>query len=344
MVRNRHSGGSIATPLSGYLSGVKHVSLVVPRGEFSVTNLDFSRQLLTWVNEAAPEPPFTLDLVGLDRQSAAGRGLFTIDIDRTIAEVSRTDVILLPAVFGDPAAALADNRDLLSWMTGHYRVGSELVTMCVGAFLLAETGLLDGRRCSTHWASAADFRRRFPAVHLEEERMVTAADGIYTSGGALAFTNLLVYLVERHAGRDLAIAAAKTFMIDYDRASQAPFAVFSGQKSHDDATILAARKYIEDHFSDKLTVGGLSDRFALSRRTFERRFKRATTNTVLEYIQRTKIEAAKRDLERRGKTISEVMYGVGYQDGKAFREVFRKVVGMTPLSYRTKYGRERAYA
>ena len=173
-----------------------------------------------------------------------------------------------------------------------------------------------------------------------DDKIMTESNGIYTSGGAYSFTNLLIYLIEKFAGRDVAIMASKGFMIDIDKNSQSPFIVFTGQKTHEDQEILDAQKYIEKNFRDKITVNELCNSTNIARRTFERRFKKATSNTVLEYIQRVKIEAAKKELEQGRKTVSEVMYDVGYSDTKAFRDVFKKITDMTPIDYRNRYAVE----
>ena len=209
--------------------------------------------------------------------------------------------------------------------------------MCVGAFFLGSMGLLDGKRCSTHWGSADDFRQLYPDVILEDERIISESDRIYTSGGALAFTNLLIYLIQRYAGREIAIMAAKAYMIDIDRESQSPFAVFTGLKTHKDEDVLKAQEFIESHFQEKFSIDEICDEIGVGRRTFERRFKNSTANTIFEYIQRVKIEAAKKELEKGVKTVSQVMYEVGYSDTKAFRDVFKKLVGMTPNAYRVRY-------
>jgi len=146
-----------------------------------------------------------------------------------------------------------------------------------------------------------------------------------------------LHLVEKHAGRDMAILASKFFLLDIARQSQSPFAIFKGQREHEDKQILQAQEFIESNYTDRLTVEILSDQFGIGRRTFERRFKKATSNTITEYIQRVKIEAAKKQLEAGRKTVNEIMYEVGYQDTKAFREVFRKITGMSPIEYKSKY-------
>ena len=168
---------------------------------------------------------------------------------------------------------------------------------------------------------------------------MTEDHGIYTSGGAYSYTNLLLYLIEKHAGRDMAIMISKMFMIDIDRHSQSPFIMFRGQKEHEDTLIIKAQEFIEKNFKDKITVDQLADLLALGRRSLERRFKKATCNTVIEYIQRVKMEAAKKELETSRKTVSELMYEIGYSDTKAFRSTFKKVTGLSPIEYRNKYNR-----
>jgi transcriptional regulator GlxA family with amidase domain len=215
-----------------------------------------------------------------------------------------------------------------------------VATMCIGAFLLAATGLLNGKECSSHWRQANEFREMFPEVTLVDGRIVTEQDGLYSSGGATSYWNLLLYLVEKYAGREMAIMASKVFALEIDRKSQSPFIMFNGQKKHEDEPIKKAQEFIENNFMEKITVDELCSKFAIGRRTFERRFKKATNNTIIEYIQRVKIESAKKQFETGRKTVSEVMYDVGYADTKAFRDVFKKVTGMSPLDYRSKYNKE----
>ncbi|MDP4237582.1 MAG: helix-turn-helix domain-containing protein, partial [Bacteroidota bacterium] len=215
--------------------------------------------------------------------------------------------------------------------------GAEVASLCVGTFLLASTGLLNGKKCSTHWLSAEDFKRMFPDANLLSEKIITDEQGVYSSGGANSFWNLVIYLIEKYAGRDVAILCAKIYEIEIERASQSPFIIFSAQKDHEDDPIKEAQVYIENNFYKKITVEQLASMSAMGRRTFERRFKKATSNTVVEYMQRVKIEAAKKSLEAGRKNVNEVMYDVGYSDNKAFRTTFKKITGLSPLDYRNKY-------
>lgn len=323
---------------------MKHVSILVPNGHFSMVNVEGTHQMLYYVNlfleQAGREPMFQVQLVGLERNTTQSHGLFTINPDVLLSDLAHTDMVIVPAIHGHIDEVVEQNRAYLPWIIQQYKQGAELVSMCVGAFFLAATGLLDGKPCATHWRSANEFRRLFPEVQLQDDKIMTEADGIYTSGGAYSFTNLLLYLVEKHAGRDIAILTAKTFMIDIERSSQSPFLIFAGQKNHGDEAVLQAQEYIEHNYTEKLSVDELTDMFRIGRRSFERRFKKATCNTVVEYIQRVKIEAAKKQLEGGRKTVNEVMYEVGYNDSKAFRDVFRKVVGMSPVDYRLKYNKD----
>jgi transcriptional regulator GlxA family with amidase domain len=214
-----------------------------------------------------------------------------------------------------------------------------VASLCIGAFFLAATGLLKGKQCATHWASANVFRNMYPDVNVVDDKIMTEEEGIYTSGGAYSYLNLLLYLIEKFAGRDMAIMASKLYMIDIDRNSQSPFIMFSGQKAHEDEPVKKAQDYIEKNFADKITIDQLASMLAIGRRNLERRFKKATSNTVVEYIQRVKMEAAKKELESARKNINEVMYEVGYSDNKAFRTTFKKITGLSPIQYRNKYNR-----
>lgn len=320
---------------------MKHVSILVPEGHFSLVNIEGSHQMLSWVNTylqgSGRKPLFDIHLVGLSKSMTQTTGLFTINPDTLLGDVKKTDLIILPAIHGDVQSNVQRNAEMIPWLINQYRQGAEIMSMCIGSFFLAAAGLLDGKACSTHWGFANDFRRMFPKAKLMDDRIITEADGIYTSGGAYSFTNLLIYVIERYAGREVAIVTAKSFMIDIDRCYQSLFTIFAGQKVHDDPQVLNAQEFIEQNYQEKINVDDLSENIGVGRRTFERRFKRATSNTVIEYIQRVKIEAAKKQLESGRKTISEVMYEVGYNDTKAFRVLFKRVTGISPIEYRNKY-------
>jgi transcriptional regulator GlxA family with amidase domain len=235
---------------------------------------------------------------------------------------------------------LKENQLLIDWIEKQYKQGAEIASICTGAFMLASTGLLDGKTCSTHWTATNTFRTMFPQVNLQTDKLITDENGIYTNGGAYSFLNLIIYLIEKYYDRPTAIFLSKVFQIEMNRNSQSEFSIFNGQKSHEDEVIQQAQAYIESRVDEKISVAYLSSKFAVGRRNFDRRFIKATGNTPVEYSQRVKMESAKKAFENSRKTINEVMYEVGYSDVKAFREVFRKITGMSPLEYRSKYNKE----
>jgi transcriptional regulator GlxA family with amidase domain len=322
---------------------MKHISILIPEGETSMSNIEAAHKMFSKVNEALARmnkaPLFKIQLVGLNKETTLGNGVFTIKPEFTLQDSFKTDMIIIPAVHGDMSKVIAANSDFLPWITKQYKAGAEVVSLCIGAFILASTGLLKGRSCTTHWLVADEFRKMFPDVNLMPYKIITDEGGIYTSGGAYSSLNLLLYLVEKFAGRDAAITSSKIFEIDIERNSQSLFIIFHGQKDHEDNVIKKAQDFIEHNYSDKFTVDELASMLALSRRHLERRFKKATSNTVVEYMQRVRIEAAKMSLETIRETVNEVMYNVGYTDTKAFRMIFKKITGLSPVEYRNKYSK-----
>lgn len=327
---------------------MKHISILIPKGHTSLVNIAGTHQIFIQVNDfmiSKNQPPlFKVQLVGLVTETRQSTGLFTVNPDVLIGNVSKTDLIIIPAIHGDQAEGIERNREFIPWIIRQHNQGAEIASFCIGAYLLAATGLLKGKQCATHWLHATDFREMYPDVNLVDDKIMTEEDGIYTSGGAYSYLNLILYLIERYAGREMSVLIAKTYMIDIDKDSQSPFIIFQGQKAHEDEPVKKAQEYIEQNFQEKITVFELASMFALGRRSLERRFKKATCNTVSEYIQRVKVEAAKKGFETTRKTINEVMYEVGYSDVKAFRTTFRKFTGLSPMEYRNKYNREMVMA
>jgi len=322
---------------------MKHITILVPNEAVPAAIVD-PRYMFSAVNQflkdAGHEPAFNIELVGLAKQVPLQNGAFTVNTDKLLSEVTSTDLVIIPAISADLKPALEANKDFLPWVVQQYRNGAEVASLCLGAFLLASTGLLDGKSCSTHWLFAEQFREMFPNVELADGTIVTETNGLYSSGGAASYWNLLLHIIEKYTGREMAIRASKFFAIEIDRKTQSPFIMFNGQKKHEDEPIKQAQEFIEKNLAEKLSVEDLASRFAIGRRHFERRFKKATNNTPSEYIQRVRIEAAKKHLENSRKNVNEVMYDVGYSDNKAFRTVFKKISGLSPIDYKQKYNRE----
>jgi len=319
-----------------------HISILVPENSVMQAIAD-PQYLFSAVNQfmtmAGKESLFDVQLVGYKNQVKINGGMFSVNPSQLLKDVKQTDLIIIPALFGDMKSAIQSNEKLLPWINEQYKNGAEVASLCVGAFLLASTGLLNGKKCSTHWGFQNEFREMFPEVEVVDGAIVTEEHRLYSSGGAMSYWNLLLYLVEKYTDRQTAILASKYFAIDIDRESQAAFAMFKGQKNHTDEAIKQVQDFIDTHIQDKITIDELANLVSLGRRSFERRFKLATNNSVLEYINRVKIESAKRSFEMSRKNINEVMFDVGYTDTKAFRTIFKKITGLNPIEYRNKYNK-----
>ena len=323
---------------------MKHISILVPNGQNNLSSIVGPYKIFSRANayykEQEGKELFKIELVGISKEVEFYEGLFSVKPQRNLSEITKTDLIIIPSLNHNFEQAMKENQLFVAWITKQYKNGSEVASICTGAFLLASSGLLDGKTCSTNWAVEESFRKMFPEVNLQTDKLITDENGIYTNGGAYSFLNLVIYLVEKFFNRQTAIFCSKVFQIEMDRKSQSPFIIFKGQKLHGDEMVKEAQEYIENQFQEKISIEDLSSQFALSRRNFDRRFIKATGNTPIEYTQRVKVELAKKAFETGRKTINEVMYEVGYNDVKAFREVFRKITGITPLEYRNKYNKE----
>lgn len=324
---------------------MKHLTVIVPEGENNLSSIVgtyklFSRANAYW-KEKHNEQVFEIQLAGISNQVDFYEGLFSVKPHTSITDILKTDLIIIPSLNHNYPKAILLNEELISWLLKQRKEGAEIASICTGAFLLAASGLLDGKSCSTHWSAAEDFRKLFPKVKLQTDFLITDEGGIYTNGGAYSFLNLIIYLIEKHFDRQTAIYCSKVFQIEPDRKSQSAFNIFRGQKNHEDEVVKEVQNYIEQNFHEKISIEELSSRFSVGRRNFDRRFIKATGNSPIEYIQRVKVESAKKSLEISRKTVSEIMYEVGYSDQKAFREVFRKFTGMSPIEYKGRYNKGR---
>lgn len=305
--------------------------------------MEDARQMFSRVNEhlrqQGKQAMFNVKLVGLTREVSLGGGQYVIKTDAMIGDIARPDLILIPSIDEEIIPLLTFNLRFNPWIISNYLKGSEIASLCTGSFLLASTGLLKENYCATHWHYANEFRAYFPNVKLVEYKILTEQNGIYTSGGSTSYWNLLLHLVEKYTDKATAVWASKYFALDISRNSQSQYAIFNGQKEHKDKEVLTVQEFIELNYGEKMTVEVLSSLVNIGRRTFERRFRKATNNAIIEYIQRVKIEVAKKLLEAGRKTVNEVMFEVGYTDTNAFRELFLKIAGLTPFEYRNKYNK-----
>lgn len=324
---------------------MKHITILVPDGEGNnLSSIIGAYKILSRANwywqQNNDHDLYSIQLAGSSEKVGYYNELFSVKPHTLISEVKRTNLIIIPSLNHDYKNAAKKNKTMISWIEKQYKNGAEVAAICTGAFLLADCGLLDGKSCSTHWAASESFRTMFPKVNIKADKLITDENGIYTNGGAYSFLNLLIYLVEKYFDRQTAIYCSKVFQIEMDRNNQSQFAIFTGQKLHGDDVVIKAQEILEKNLTDKISIKELSTKLSVGRRNFDRRFIKATGNTPTEYSQRVKMEAAKKSLESTRKTVNEVMYDVGYSDQKAFREVFRKITGMSPVEYRERYNGE----
>lgn len=322
---------------------MKHISILL-LNDVNLGSLENARQGLMKANEflklQGKQPAFQIELVGLTSDVKLNKGLYAVHVDKVLTEIPKTDMIIISPIQNDLQESLKSNEGFIPWIIEQYNAGAEVVSLCLGAFILGSTGLLNGKDCVTHWQATHQFQQLFPKARLMPDKLLTDEDRIYTGGGAFSSANLILYIIEKHIGREASVFCSKIFQIDMGRNSQSPFIIFTGQKDHADEDIKTLQEHLENNYQKKISVDQLSQNYGIGRRSLERRFKKATGNTVIEYFQRVKVEAAKRELEKGYKTISEVMFDVGYSDHKSFRNVFRKYSGMSPTNYKTKYVNE----
>ena len=255
-----------------------------------------------------------------------------------IHEANEKELILVPSFNTDDIKqVISENQFYIPWLIQQYQQGAHIATFCTGAFLLASTGLLNGKTATTHVDACNGFAAAFPDVKLRSDKTLTEDGRLYTSGGATSTFHLLLHLIELHCGRDMAIKAAKIFAIDMDRDNQSYFSTFQPMRNHHDELVAKAQQQIESRYNDAETIEEIIKDIPSSRRNMVRRFKQVTGITPIEYLQQTRIEAAKKLLEQTSQQMMEVIYNSGYNDPKAFRKVFRKTVGMTPSAYREKF-------
>lgn len=250
------------------------------------------------------------------------------------------DLIIVPSFnVGNVEPVLQQNKAAIQWLKEMHASGTEIASLCVGSYFLAEAGLLDGKDVTSHWAAADDLQKRYPHLKMKSDLVTTDQDGIYTSGGAFSSLKLILYLIEKFCGREAALWISKMYAIEMDRTSQAHFAVFVGQHMHEDKEILKAQEYIEQHFQTDISMDEVSSHSNMGKRNFIRRFKAATNNTPFEYLQRVRIESAKKAIEMNHKDLPFIMEDTGYNDQKAFRNIFKRITGLSPGEYKRKYAR-----
>ncbi|WP_212002484.1 GlxA family transcriptional regulator [Chitinophaga sp. HK235] len=250
------------------------------------------------------------------------------------------DLVIIPAMESDKILPVIQReKRLIDWLRQQHLQQAELASICVGAFMLGATGLLDGKAATTHWMFADRFRKMYPLVDVQDDKIIVDQGSIYTCGGAFSFTTFMMYLVEKFCGHEAAIIASKILMINMHQLPQDSFSIFQLQHGHADDVISKAQRYIEKNYAESVSIEALASQCNMSIRNFIRRFEQATGNTPLAYLQRVRIEAAKKLLENSHEGIEQVAQRCGYEDMSFFRKIFKRHVAMTPKAYKDKYGK-----
>ena len=280
---------------------------------------------------------FQMELLSEDGRPVTTTGGIRVEPHHSLAGAEFPDLLWLPGRLPPFQHVFTSMTEVRQWVVKAHNQGSLVAAICTGTFLLAETGLLDGRTATTNWQLIREFRARYPTVDLKPQRLLTEDHRLICSGAANAYLNLCLYLVEKYASRELAAQCAKALLIDFNRQAQLPYMTFEFQKGHNDAAILKAQEWMEARSSEINSLDSVADLVGLSPRHFKRRFKKATGDSPLAYLQRLRIEQAKKRLEETLETVDEITWLVGYEDSNSFRKLFRKYTGVSPNQYRKRF-------
>lgn len=251
----------------------------------------------------------------------------------------QADVVLVPTIAAEISATLHWHPEVVARLQRAHQEKVTLGSNCTGAFFLAEAGLLDGKQATTHWGFATQFSLRYPKVQVLPEQLVTQDDNIYCAGGGLAWFDLGLHLIEKFYGRPVALQTAKAFVIDFGRESQLSYSPVNSRKHHQDELVLQIQNWLENHYSQSVSLDTLATTYNLTSRTLVRRFKKATGTTALDYLQSVRLEAAQKNLEESSLSIEQITENVGYEDVSSFIRLFKRKTGLTPAVYRRKFGR-----
>jgi transcriptional regulator GlxA family with amidase domain len=329
----------LARPLHVSLIAIPDAAVSTLTGIYDVLN---SFRILAGADPAIPdEPPFKVEIVGLAPGSVSLASGLPVEVGRAVADIAATDIVIVPSVVLK-ARGWQTGRypELVRWAGRMHDNGALLCSACSGVFLLAETGLFDGQETTVHWGYAEEFARLFPEVPLRPERVLVVAGErgqLVSSGASMTWHDLVLYLIARHVGAAAAQTVARFFALQWHHDGLAPYVVFQGRKGHGDAVVADAQQWLSVHFSVASPVEEMVRRSGLAERTFKRRFTEATGFSPIEYVQRLRIEDAKRRLERTDISADEISWRVGYEDAAFFRRLFKRFTGMTPGAYRRRF-------
>lgn len=282
-------------------------------------------------------PLFHIETASIDGHSVACTGGLRLTPDKALAEVRQPQLIIVPGFMFNILAVLPGLGRMVEWLQQQHQQGSYIASMCTGAFVTAQAGLLDGRCATTHWAFSEQFARSFPKVKLQPERTVTDDGQVLCSGGSTSGSDLLLHLIRKFSSPQLAAECAKKLLVDVAVRSQTPYSSTTFKKNHTDAEILKIQIWLEKRLAQSIVMEQVADEFGLSMRNFIRRFKEATEQTPIEYLQNLRIEKAKFLLESSQQGFEQITLQVGYADDNSFRRLFKQRVGLAPSAYRKRF-------
>ena len=290
------------------------------------------------LHDQPTEPAFRVTTASLDGNPV--RSPYGLDLKpaMALADVERSDIVIVPTSGPQWDAKLVENSVLLPWLRAQYEAGAYNAGACMGAAYLAEAGLLDGRIATTHWAVCDQFAAHYPKVNWRPDLVLTEDSRVLCSGGVYAAIDVSLYLVEKLCGHETAVQCAKALLLPMPRTHQTGYAVLPLSPPHGDDRIRAAETYIQASFRDDVSTETLANQAGLGVRTFARRFKAATGRHPAAYLQAVRIETAKAMIERETLPIQAVSGAVGYDDVAFFRGLFKRATGMTPAEYRSHFG------
>ncbi|MCG3114866.1 MAG: helix-turn-helix domain-containing protein [Candidatus Manganitrophus sp. SA1] len=333
MTRQSHSPGS----------DPRHVSLVaLPDAVVSTLSGIYDvMNAFALMGLPNPKAPFRIEIVGEKIGPLALASGVPIQVQRPVAEIKTTDIVIVPSVLLRPEGWKKGRYPgLVDWLRTMYDGGAVLCSACSGIFLLAETGLFDGKEATVHFGYAGAFAATYPAVPVHPERVLIisgAREELVSSGASTSWHDMVLYLIARYAGATAAQEVARLYALQWHQEGLTPYIVFEGKRDHGDGDIQSAQQWLDTHFSVAHPVEEMIKRSRLAERTFKRRFTQATGLTPLAYVQRLRIEDAKRRLERTEAPIDKISWQVGYEDAAFFRRLFKRTTGMAPGAYRKRF-------
>lgn len=287
--------------------------------------------------ENANNKKFEVSFVADEKNSIKTSYPFPIKAEYGFDNHPTYDLVLIPGFETEPDIVLKESHQSAEWVFKMQQKGAVVASICTGALLMLKSGLVANRTATTHWVAKAFFEHHFPEVNLDVSKTVIDYGDIMMSGSATSFQNLIIRIIERYMGREVAVGVSKIYLIDMNKDRPDSYMDLVLSKKHNDDEIIEAQDYIKENYNQKLSLEEIADNISMSKRTFIRRFKKATSETPLNYIHKVKVEKAKQILENERRTFEEISFLMGYEDVHAFRKIFVKQTGISPMRYKARY-------